>query len=167
MPQLLPPDVRVHLSYLAALGEYRAEGDYPDFDGIHVEDPAVFANYVAALRRDPRTSPGPRAPRMSLLWWTEGADYLGRISLWHELTGPWADYGHIGYDIRPSARGRGHATAMLAAALPVAARLGIDPARVRVSAQNHASRKVLEANGATLIRRSDSQLYYSLPTTGP
>ena len=29
--------------------------------------------------------------------------------------------GHIGYDVRPSARRRGHATAMLAAALPLAA----------------------------------------------
>ncbi len=65
---------------------------------------------------------------MTLLWWIDGRTYLGRISIWHELTADLADSGHIGYDIRPSARRRGHATAMLGAALPVAGGLGINPA---------------------------------------
>jgi predicted acetyltransferase len=54
------------------------------------------------------------------LWWVDGPAHLGRIAIRHRLT-PWLREvaGHIGYDVRPSARRRGHATAMLAAALPV------------------------------------------------
>ena len=63
------------------------------------------------------------------LWWVDGTEYLGRIAIRH--TARLRDVGgHIGYDIRPSARRRGHATAMLTAALPAARLLGIDPALV-------------------------------------
>jgi predicted acetyltransferase len=57
-------------------------------------------------------------PLMTLLWWVDGHEYLGRISLWHKLFGGIEDSGHVGYDIRPSARGRGHATAMLGPRCP-------------------------------------------------
>lgn len=44
-------------------------------------------------------------------------EYLGRLAIRHRLTPRLRTLGgHIGYDIRPSARQRGHATAMLAAA---------------------------------------------------
>ena len=81
-------------------------------------------------------------------WWTDGDTYLGRINIRHRLN----DYlrevgGHIGYDIRPTARRQGHATAMLAAALPRAAGLGIEKALITCDADNTASRKVIETNG--------------------
>jgi predicted acetyltransferase len=58
--------------------------------------------------------------------------------------------GHIGYDIRPSARGRGHATDLLAEALRVANGFGIDPALLTCAPGNVASRKVIERNGGKL-----------------
>ncbi|SDJ45915.1 Acetyltransferase (GNAT) domain-containing protein [Actinokineospora alba] len=58
--------------------------------------------------------------------------------------------GHIGYDIRPSARGRGHATALLAAALGVAHTYGIDRALLTCAPDNLASRRVIERNGGEL-----------------
>jgi predicted acetyltransferase len=51
------------------------------------------------------------------------------------------------YDVRPSARRRGHATAMPAPALPVARGLGIDRVLVTCDVSNTGSRKVVEANG--------------------
>jgi predicted acetyltransferase len=54
-------------------------------------------------------------------WWVSDDEYLGRLTIRHRLTAHLRNVGgHIGYDIRPSARRCGHATAMVAAALPVA-----------------------------------------------
>jgi len=75
--------------------------------------------------------------------------------------------GHIGYDIVPSARQRGHATAMVRAALPIAARMGIDPALVTCDIDNVASRKVIEGNGGRLWQAGDGKLRFWLPTSRP
>ncbi len=101
---------------------------------------------------------------MTQLWWVDGPDYLGRIGIWHTLSGTRAISGHVGYDIRPSARGRGHATAMLTAALPVIGALGIDPALITVRPGNRASRRVLENCGAELVEADPDRLYFHLPT---
>jgi predicted acetyltransferase len=61
---------------------------------------------------------------------------------------------------RPSARERGHATAMLAAALPVARGLGIGHALVTCDDDNLASRKVIEANGGVLEDQRAVKLRY-------
>jgi predicted acetyltransferase len=73
--------------------------------------------------------------------------------------------GHIGYDVRPSARQRGHATAMLAAALPVARGLGIDRVLVTCDDDNIASRKVIEASGGVLEDQRGDKLRYWVPTS--
>lgn len=72
--------------------------------------------------------------------------------------------GHIGYDVRRSRRRAGHATAMLAATLPVAHRLGIDPALVTCDADNVGSRRVIEANGGVLEDERNGKLRFWLPT---
>ena len=72
--------------------------------------------------------------------------------------------GHIGYDVRPSARRRGHATLMLAAALPVARGLGIDRALLTCRTDNIGSRKVIEANGGVLEDERDGMLRFWAPT---
>jgi predicted acetyltransferase len=165
VPRLGAPTPLVHASYLTAVSEYLGEGGYPDFVDLDIADPASFAAYTAGLVADPRRKPGDDWPPMTLLWWRLGPVYLGRISIWHRAQGPAARSGHIGYDIRPSARGQGHATAMLrAAALPEIARLSINPARATVRSGNVASRRVLEANGAQLVGRDGTRVLYHLPT---
>jgi predicted acetyltransferase len=72
--------------------------------------------------------------------------------------------GHIGYDVRPSARRRGHATAMLRAALPVARGLGIESALVTCDEDNVASRKVIEANGGVFEDQRGDKLRFWIPT---
>lgn len=105
---------------------------------------ARVARYLRELRDEAREhSPqhGGRIPQTTL-WWVSGDEYLGRISIRHPLTARLTEIGgHIGYDIRPSARHLGHATAMLAAALPVTRSLGIDPALLTCDEDNTASRK--------------------------
>jgi RimJ/RimL family protein N-acetyltransferase len=72
--------------------------------------------------------------------------------------------GHIGYDVRPNARRQGHATAMLAAALPVANALGIDGAVLTCDETNIASRRVIEAYGGRYVDTVDIKRRYLVPT---
>jgi len=57
------------------------------------------------------------------------------------------DGGHIGYDVRPSSRGRGFGTAALGLVLPEARRRGLERVRLTVDSDNLPSIKVIERNG--------------------
>ena len=100
------------------------------------------------------------------LWWVNEQEYLGRLAIRHRLTPTLLNFGgHIGYDVRPSARRRGHATAMLAEALPLAAKLGIDPVLVTCDDDNTGSKKVIEANGGVFEDQRGVKLRYWIPTS--
>jgi predicted acetyltransferase len=132
------------------MAEFQAEGQGgPDDDSNTGQaireyarrrtDPAEFARYLRELEdeaQDEPPRPDGRVPQTAL-WWVSGNEYLGRISIRHRLTASLRGIGgHVGYDIRPSARQRGYATAMLAAALPVARSLGIDRALLTCAEDN-------------------------------
>lgn len=72
--------------------------------------------------------------------------------------------GHIGYDVRPTARRRGHATAMLRAALPIARRIGIETVLVTCDLTNTASRKVIESCGGRFEDERGGKLRFWVPT---
>jgi len=100
------------------------------------------------------------------LWWVDGPEYLGRLAIRLRLTDHRREVGgHIGYDVRPSGRRRGHATAMLRAAPPVARRLGIESALVTCDADNVASRTVIERAGGVLEDQRGVKLRFWVPTT--
>jgi predicted acetyltransferase len=95
----------------------------------------------------------------------EGSAYLGRISLRHRLTKRLLEVGgHIGYDVRPSARRQGHATAMLRAVLPLARAMGIDPALLTCDIDNVGSRRVIEANGGVFENELYGKFRFWVPT---
>ncbi|MEE4276794.1 MAG: GNAT family N-acetyltransferase, partial [Thermoleophilia bacterium] len=158
--------MRFHASFLAALEEYQAEGRHLELPAAALADPAEFARYVAALRAEvarpgeadryvaalagsaPPTPPDGGYSPQTTLWWVRGDDYLGRLAIRHHLTeGLLREGGNIGYEVRPGARGLGHAAAMLAAALPIAASLGIELAHMDCDVDNPVSRRVIEKNG--------------------
>jgi predicted acetyltransferase len=128
--------------------------------------PEGFADYLERLRADAREDsvrPG-RVPA-STWWWVEGGVYIGRISLRHRLNDWLLEVGgNIGYDVRPSARRKGHATAMLQAVLPEAHRRGIDPALVTCDVANVASRKVIEHAAGVLEDERRGKLRFWVPT---
>jgi predicted acetyltransferase len=168
VPELIRPDQRVRVSFLAAMTEFRAEGRGGFADGslegdflrAYPEHPdeAGFAAYVAWLRHedgDVRTT----------LWYVDGETYIGRVSLRHRLTPPERERGgHIGYNVRPSARRRGHATAMLRSALRFAEAQGIEEALLTCDATNEASRRVIENCGGVLQDRRGDVLRYLVAT---
>lgn len=176
MPEFVAPTTDLHDSFLAAMAEFTAERRAGDGSMIGAEltrwaprwsDPAVFAQYVAAVRAD-RLEETPRPAGFvpsTTLWWTDADGYVGRLAIRHRLTDSLRQYGgHIGYDVRASRRRRGHATAMLAAALPVAAGLGLDQVLVTCDDTNVGSRTVIERNGGEFEDQRGAKLRYWIPT---
>jgi predicted acetyltransferase len=177
MASLVEPTVVVRESFLAAMREFADEGRASHNTtvgralvewGERWETDEGFAAYVSAVVRA-REEDAPRNPGRvpcTTLWWVDGRTYLGRLAIRHRLTPALRETGgHIGYDVRRSARRRGHATAMLAAALPVAASLSIDPALVTCDDINLGSRKVIEANGGVFEGQRGVTLRYWVPTS--
>jgi predicted acetyltransferase len=150
----------VFASFLQALPEYHQEGLHLDLTAEDLAEPARFLSWAkdlhragingeAAFERD-------RVPHR-VLWWVHEDQYMGRVRINLALNDSLCDFGgHIGYDIRPSERGKGHATALLAEALRLANQMGIDPALLTCAPSNAASRKVIERNGGKLRDASPS-----------
>jgi predicted acetyltransferase len=178
MPELVLATSACKTSFLAAMAEYRAEGrggadddsmigrEHERFAATWDTD-AGFAAYVDQLLADVLEDT-PRRPGFvpcTTWWYVDGTDYLGRIALRHRLTDHLREVGgHIGYDVRPTARRRGYATAMLHEVLPYAYDLGIDEALVTCDVDNVGSRKVIEAAGGVLEDKRNGKLRYWVPT---
>jgi predicted acetyltransferase len=179
VPQFQRPDVNVHESFLAGMAEFQADGrgsaaDNDSMVGYEIrmwadrwQDPAVFAEYTADLRAaalEDAPRPAGHVPSTTL-WWVEDETYLGRLAIRHRLTPRLLEVGgHIGYDVRPSARRRGHATAMLAAALPLSRGLGIERVLVTCERDNVGSRRTIEKNGGMLEDERGGKLRYWVDT---
>jgi predicted acetyltransferase len=173
MPQLISPTTRLRASFLAMVTEFHADRDYPvpwfvaDVDPRALVDPIAFDAYVVRVlgERDKAAVWAGGFVPMTTLWWVEGEQLLGRLAIRHRLTPALEKAGgHIGYDVRPSARRQGHATAILAAALPIASSLGIAEALLTCDDTNTASRRVIEANGGRFIDMAGHKRRYRVPT---
>lgn len=138
--------------------------DNPDAAASDAEFRA-FVDEIRAHRLEQTPRPDGYVPDTEL-WWSDGEEFLGRVSIRHRLTPALLEMGgHIGYDVRPSARRRGYATAMLRDALVVARELGIDPTLVTCDVGNIGSRTVIERNGGVLEDERAGKLRFWVPTT--
>jgi len=178
MACLVVPTTRVHASFLAAMAEFSAEGRGSADDetvlgwelreyGASWSTSDGFANFVNMLKRQ-RLEATPRPAghvAATTLWWVDADEYLGRIVVRHRLTPRLREFGgHIGYDVRPTARRRGHATAMLRGILPLARELGIASALLTCDVTNVASRAVIERAGGVFEDQRGPKLRFWLPT---
>src|SRR5262245_40341593 len=178
MPRLFPPVGRVRPSFAAAMAEFTAEGRGAPTDhsviGSYLRDHPwewaaadAFEGFCADIRAQAlEATPRPDwwVPATEL-WWLDGDEFLGRIGIRHRLTRTLLEVGgHVGYDVRPSARRRGHATEMLRASLGVAHELGIDPALITCDADNVASKTVIERNGGVFDDEREGKLRYWVST---
>jgi predicted acetyltransferase len=141
MPELIAPTVRLHEAWLSAHAEW-GPGLHEDGFGLsptdEVESSEGFATWVARLAAQ---------DGCTYRWIVEGDRVLGGIALrdGDDDYARWA--GHIGYGIRPSARGRGLATWALGAMLDEARGLGMDRVLAVCVPDNPASAKTIEHCG--------------------
>lgn len=174
MPHFVLPTTSVHASFLAAMDEFAAEGAkdsqtaaWIEYNAPGWQDPEAFATFVSAVVADAEED-RPRISRYvpcTTLWWVDGEHYLGRLAIRHRLSDFLLEVGgHIGYDVRPSARRHGHASAMLRAALPWAESLGIERALVTCNEDNTGSIRVIEAAGGELEDVRGTKRRYWLST---
>lgn len=155
MGTLVAPDVRLHASWLVAMAEFgggHIDGaGLPDgFEVASAVDGDAFAALVADLVGNADVD-HPRTPGhvpATALWIVDDDQVVGALQIRHRLTPFLLEQGgHIGYSVRPSARRRGHATAALRDALPIARDLGIERVLVTCDEDNAGSRAVIERNG--------------------
>jgi predicted acetyltransferase len=148
--QLVAPTERLRESFLRAARELRDEGlawwiggdlEYVEHD---------FAAFVAKKLDDASRRTETLVPKTHL-WGVSDDQFVGRISIHHELTDALRlEGGHIGYDTVPSFRGRGVATELLRQALPVARTLGLSEVLLTCDDTNAASIRVIEKCGGVL-----------------
>lgn len=168
MPHLVAPTVAAAASLRAAAIAHPDE-TLPEYQelvsGLPDADLPAYVDRLLADTREGTARPDGYVPSTHL-WWVDGTTYLGRVHIRHRLTPTLRRVGgHIGYYVVPPFRGQGHATAMFAAALPIAAALGVDCALVTCDVANSASRKVIEGRGGLLEDEAEGKLRFWVPTT--
>lgn len=162
---LRPPTAALFDSWLQSWDEWgTADQDgagvfFAQKFGWDLRSPQGFARWVQLLNE--MDMPGAVPPEgfapQSTLWLERAGEYLGAVSLRHTLMNDFLEKigGHIGYGIRPGARGQGLAKLALAGALDRARELGLhrvlSPATTRISPQRRPSRPAA-ANWSALCR---------------
>ena len=125
----------------AAHGESRYVGASREFED--------FLRRIASEEHERVLAPG-RVPG-SQYWLVSDRRLLGCSRLRYWLTPELAyEGGHVGYDIRPSARGCGFGTILLSLTKQRAAAMGIARLRITCDVDNSASIRVIEKNGGIL-----------------
>lgn len=118
-----------------------------------------FTGFLARVRDEAEgRSLSPGAVRTSWFLLVQDDRVLGVSRFRPELT-PDLEHegGNIGYDIRPSARGRGLGTALLRLTLERAAAGGLTRVRITCDADNIGSIRVIEKNGGVLDAEAPSR----------
>jgi predicted acetyltransferase len=143
--------------------------------------PQTALDELARIERDPagflreqvdREAKGPpitlpdntTVPRLPgyLLWMWDG-EFCGSIGFrWQPGTTELPPYclGHVGYSVVPWKRRRGYATRALELLLPHARAEGLHYIELTTNADNLPSRRVIEANGGTLVERFHKPIEY-------
>jgi predicted acetyltransferase len=154
--RLVRPEVDFRDSFLEMADEFESEGDARY--SLALSD---LESYLANSRKwAAGVDLPPDRVRMDEWWLFDGTRVLGGGRLRHQLTpGLELDGGHIGYDIRPSARRKGHGHQILGLLLAKAAN---DLNRVLITCEttNRASARIIESAGGSPIENSVS------PNTG-
>ncbi|WP_144123168.1 GNAT family N-acetyltransferase [Catellatospora sichuanensis] len=164
MAELVAPTVLLHRAWLDARDEWGRDV-VQHGSGLHhakdVDSPEGFADWVRLLD----TSSDESVPMADGLvhatyWWiVENGRVLGSITLRHRLTESLLHAGgHIGYSVRPSARGRGLAAKAVAGVLAHARELGLPRVLITCDDANPASARTIERNSGVLEDIRDTDL---------
>lgn len=121
---------------------------------------ADFDGFLARLKRgrDASQLPLGRVPGVEFWLIAEAGLIIGtgrlRLSLTPQLE---REAGHIGYDIRPSQRRRGHGTLLLKLLLEQAKNYGLSRVLLTCDTTNLASARIIEKNGGVYVGQVTSE----------
>lgn len=139
---------------LEMLDEWNAAGEKIIPYAIRKADPhGDFATYLASLEvSEAEAAAAGLVPDSTFFCLDEGTGRLvGAVSIRHRLNEALLlNGGHIGDGVRPSARGKGVATAMIALALDECRALGLDRVLMVCDKENAASARTIQKNGGVL-----------------
>jgi len=155
--RLVRPQIDFRDSFMEMAAEFESDGDARYSLGL-----SDFESYLANSRKwAAGVDLPPNRVRMDEWWLVDETRVLGGGRLRHQLTpGLELDGGHIGYDVRPSARRRGYGRQILGLVLAKAAAQSLDRVLITCETTNRASARIIERFGGLRIGNSVS------PNTG-
>ena len=142
--ELVRPHGRAKESFLEAAAEFQPEGRYGN---------VTPENADAVIERMLLDESEPEAGKVpdTILWLVKGNHFIGRLSIRHRLNAKLEKHGgHIGYELRPSERGKGYGTLILRLGLDWARKLGLKRVLLTTDVTNERSIRVIKANGGVL-----------------
>ncbi len=147
------PSPKYKIGYLAALEEFQSEGRYLNISKEELEkDFGAFIDRIPAMRMELNGVPETE------YWLTRGDEYIGRLSIRHELDEKLLLHGgHIGYAIRPSQRKKGYGKKALELGLLETKKLGLDTVLVTCDSTNTASRRIIESHTGVLENKVEGE----------
>ncbi len=150
--QLVEPTVACKDSFITAVEEFQREDNIRSMQYKGLSREELQSDFEGFCRKQRERSLGKNLPKDfvadSIYWLVDNGEYIGRISIRHELNDKLRSIGgHIGYDVRPSKRGRGYATRMLTLALEKCRERSLDKVLITCDETNVASKRVIEKNG--------------------
>jgi len=155
------PETTLRDAFLRMLDDYDARD--PENGEFYAAGRADFDAYVLSLLDMER---GVNLPRgwvpCSNRWLVDDArEIVGVVRIRHNIDTPFLteEAGHIGYDVPPSKRGRGHGVASLRAGLAEARRVGLTRVLLCANTGNLASWRTIEACGGVFEREFHSEFF--------
>ena len=164
MVKLVRPNTRYRRSYFSALREYIRSGKNPrELAILQMTPQDAMKDFPRLARRIRGFAQGRDLPKgfipSSTFWLVEATKYLGWLNIRHRFTPLLRhEMGLIGYEIRPSERGKGYGTLILKLALPKARKIGLRKMLVTCDSGNYISRKVIEKNGGIFEKKVRSRV---------
>jgi len=154
--ELVQPSAEYKNSFIEAVREYKGEAETEptrSYRNLSIEE--LEKNFEAFVERERSHAEGRNQPQeyvpQTEFWLVDEGKYIGRVSVRARLNEHLLQIGgHIGYNIRPSERGKGYGKKILELALRKAKEIGIEKVRITCDVDNVASRKIIEKNGGVL-----------------
>lgn len=127
-----------------------------------------YAEYKRWLLQQEEWSNGRNLPggyvAQTTYWLVDGGIPVGIGKIRHALTAESREFGgNVGYAVGSAFRGRGYGKALLGFLLDEAKKMELDEILLTVDKGNNASRKVVEANGGTLVRENSERWFFRVP----
>ena len=144
---LVEPTHQYKDSFLAGLREFQQEGLLLNYNLSALEHD--FSLFLTQTRNEQdSTKIPPDTVPTTRYWLIDNDQFIGHLSIRHRLNAFLLKVaGHIGYQVRPSMRGRGYGNLILHLGVQKAHAYGISPILVTCDETNLASKKVIEYNG--------------------